>query len=191
MSFADRRMTLSGGTTGSLPDEKSQWITPRRILALAAGIVALHLLQQAIFGTSPAGSLIANLLQILSALLAATCCIAAIRSSSGFTQSFWLLIGLSFVVWTVADLGWMYYESFLHISPPRNSIFHFIAGRSTAFSRNRAAIGPDRRESWVLLRSRIGPGCHPTIHHLLTYLSRLVSRPFHAREPHPIRAPVG
>lgn len=131
MSFADRRTTLSEARTGLLPHEKSHWFTPRRILVLAAGIVALHLLQQVIFGTSAAGALLANLLQILSASLAATCCFAAIGRSSGFTRSFWLLIGLSFVVWAIADFGWMYYESYLHSPPPRNSIFHFMAdGRS-------------------------------------------------------------
>ena len=34
-------------------------------------------------------------------------------------------------MWTVADLGWMYYESYLHVPPPRNSFFHFMVdGRS-------------------------------------------------------------
>ena len=75
--------------------------------------------------------MIANLLQILAALLAASTCFAAIRKSSGFARSFWLLIGLSFVVWIIADLGWMYYESYLHRPPPRNSMFHFtVDGRS-------------------------------------------------------------
>ena len=130
MSFADRRTTLSKAVTELTSRGTTQWIKPRSILVLGAAIIALHLFQQAIFGTSAAGSLIANLLQIFSALLASACCFAAIRRSSGFTRSFWLLMGLSLLVWTAADLGWMYYESYLHTSPPRNSIFHFtVDGR--------------------------------------------------------------
>jgi|SRR5215471_4618918 len=116
MSFADRRKTLSKAITELIFHEKSQRISPGSILMLSAGIVGLHLLQQGIFGISAAGSLIANLLQFFGCA-GRTCSFAAIGRSSGFTRSFWLLIGLSFVAWTVADLGWVYYESYLQISP--------------------------------------------------------------------------
>jgi formate hydrogenlyase transcriptional activator len=133
MSFADRRTALSERMTELTFHQKNQWITPRSILVLSAAIVPLHLLQQIIFGTNSAGPLIANFLQIFSALLAAVTCFAAIRRSSGFTRSFWLLIGLSFMVWALADLGWMYYESLVHVSPPRNSIFHFLSDCRSLF----------------------------------------------------------
>jgi len=132
MSFADQGIVTSKAITTESPQNSARWITPRNVLRLGIAVVALHIFQEA-FLDAAASSLIANLLQIFSALLAATTCFVAIRRSSGFTRSFWLLIGLSFLVWTVADLGWMYYESLRHISPPRDSIFHFLGDCRSLF----------------------------------------------------------
>jgi len=126
MSFADRGKATSAAITGKSPQNQGQAIAPSSVLTLGIAIVVLHIAQETVFGSSTAGSFTANLLQISSAILAAATCFAAIRKSSGFTRSFWLLIGMSFVVWTVADLGWMYYESYLRVLPPRNSVFHFM-----------------------------------------------------------------
>ena len=106
--------------------QKRQWITGRSILILGAGAIALHLLQEFTFGPSAAGSFIANTLQIFCAGVAAAACFAAMRRGTGFTRPFWLLIGLSFIVWAAANIGWMYYESYLQISPPRDSFCHFL-----------------------------------------------------------------
>jgi hypothetical protein len=131
MSFADRGKATSAAITGKSPQNQGQAIAPGSVLTLGIAIVVLHIAQEAVFGNNTAGSFTANLLQIFSAVLAAATCFAAIRKSSGFTRSFWLLIGMSFVVWTVADLGWMYYESYLRVLPPRDSVFHFMVdGRS-------------------------------------------------------------
>ena len=107
-------------------DQNRQWVTPRGVLVSGVAIIALHILQEALLGTSAVGSLLANALQISCALLATAACLLAIRRSTGFARSFWLLIALSFVVWVAADLGWVYYESYLRLAPPRNSIFHFL-----------------------------------------------------------------
>lgn len=107
-------------------NQKRQWVTPRRAFIFGAAMITLHVLQEALLGTSAAGSLLANALQISCALLAATACLLAIRKSTGFARSFWLLIALSFVVWVAADLGWVYYESYLRLPVPRNSIFQFL-----------------------------------------------------------------
>jgi hypothetical protein len=53
--------------------------------------------------------------------------------SQSFTGPFWILIALSFVVWIAADLGWMYYESYVHTSPPRESVFHFLVDVRSLF----------------------------------------------------------
>lgn len=106
--------------------QKKQWITARSILILGTGAIALHLLQEFIFGPSAAGSFIANTVQIFCAGVAAAACFAATRRGTGFTRPFWLLIGFSFVVWAAANIGWMYYESYLQISPPRESFCHFL-----------------------------------------------------------------
>jgi hypothetical protein len=36
-------------------------------------------------------------------------------------------------VWIAADLGWMYYESYVHTSPPRESVFHFLVDVRSLF----------------------------------------------------------
>src|SRR5579872_694370 len=106
--------------------QKKQWITKRGILVLGTGVIALHLLQEFTLGNGAAGSFIADMLQIICAGVAAAACFAAIRRGTGFTRPFWLLIGLSFVVWAAANAGWMYYESYLQVSPPRESFCHFL-----------------------------------------------------------------
>lgn len=105
---------------------KKQWITPRSVFILGTGVIALHLLQESVLGTSATGSFLANTLQIFCAALAVLSCLAAIGRGTGFTRPFWLLIALSFVVWIAADLGWMYYESYLQVPPPRDSSCHFL-----------------------------------------------------------------
>jgi PAS domain S-box-containing protein len=98
----------------------------RALLILSASIVALHLLQETFLGGSPAGSFVANTLQSISAVLAALMCLGARRRGSGFARTFWLLIACSFVAWGVANLGWIYYESFRHMEPPVDSVFPFL-----------------------------------------------------------------
>ena len=36
-------------------------------------------------------------------------------------------------MWIAADLGWMYYESYVHTSPPRESVFHFLVDVRSLF----------------------------------------------------------
>ncbi len=148
MSVADQGIATSQATTTKSPQSHGQWITPRSIVRVGIAVVLLHIFQEVFLGTSSIGSLVANTLQILAALLAATTCFAAIRKASGFMRSFWLLIGLSFLVWTIADLGWMYYESYLHISPPRNSIFHFMVDGRPILLTIALLLDPTEESPW-------------------------------------------
>jgi hypothetical protein len=88
MSIADRGKAAQEPIITKSPQGPGRWISPRTVLTLGIAVVVFHIAQEAALGTSAAGSLIANLLQILSALLAAACCLAAIGRSSGFTRSF-------------------------------------------------------------------------------------------------------
>jgi hypothetical protein len=106
---------------------------PRKLLILAVVIVALHAIQEVFVGVSPLGSFLANALQIFSACLAAVLCFAASRRGTGFTRPFWLLIGCNFLVWAIADVGWVYYESFLHMEPPSDSVFPFLVDTRSLF----------------------------------------------------------
>src|SRR5215471_18538498 len=73
MSFADQGIVTSKAITTESPQNSARWITPRNVLRLGIAVVALHIFQEA-FLDAAASSLIANLLQIFSALLAATTC---------------------------------------------------------------------------------------------------------------------
>ena len=99
---------------------------PRSLAYMAALVVTLHVCSIVFLGTSPAGALIGNLLQIFCSMLAAIMCFRAARKSSGFTQSFWTLVGFGIGIWGVGDLGWTYYESLLRSEPPAGSLIRFL-----------------------------------------------------------------
>lgn len=78
MSFADRGITTPEAIITKFPQpNRPQRISPRTVLSLGVCIVVLHIIQEAFLGSTAAGSLIANLLQILAALLAASTCFAS------------------------------------------------------------------------------------------------------------------
>jgi len=106
---------------------------PRRLLILSVVIVALHVIQEVFVGPTPLGSFLANSLQIFTACVAAVLCFKASRRGPGFTRPFWALIGCSFLVWAIANTGWVYYESFLHMEPPTDSIFPFLVESRSLF----------------------------------------------------------
>ncbi|HXP22598.1 MAG TPA: hypothetical protein VN807_00610, partial [Candidatus Sulfotelmatobacter sp.] len=99
---------------------------PRWLTLIALAVVVCHVLTIVFFGTSTAGSLIGNGLQIFSSLVAAALCLRASRKTTGFARSFWTLIGFAMAMWGVADLGWSYYEVVLHSEPPPGSMIRFL-----------------------------------------------------------------
>jgi PAS domain S-box-containing protein len=106
---------------------------PRKLLVSAAAIVSLHVIQEVFLGVSPLGSFLANSLQIFTACLAAVLCVQASRRGTGFTRPFWLLVGFSFLIWSIANMGWVYYETFRHMEPPTDSIFPFLVESRSFF----------------------------------------------------------
>jgi PAS domain S-box-containing protein len=106
---------------------------PRKLTVFALASIALHILSAAILGTSPAGTLIGNSLQIVACVLAVTMTFAASRRGRGLTRPFWLLVGCGLAVWGVANLGWMYYELALHREPPTGSVVRFLFGTQSIF----------------------------------------------------------
>jgi PAS domain S-box-containing protein len=99
---------------------------PRSLAVVALAVLACHVLTVVYLGTSPAGSLAGNFLQIFSSFLAAIMCFRAARKSPGFSQSFWTLVGFGMGMWGVADLGWTYYETILRIEPPTGTLVRFL-----------------------------------------------------------------
>ena len=101
-------------------------IFPRSLLLLALSVVVGHVLTVVFFGSTALGTLLGNILQIFSSLLAATMCFRAARKLPGFSQSFWTLMAFGMGMWGIADLGWTYYEVFLHVEPPSGSMIRFL-----------------------------------------------------------------
>ena len=101
---------------------------PRKPLILAAVIVALHLCEAATLGTSTAGSLLANFLQVFACGFATVMAFAAYRRGRGLSRPFWLIVGAGIAMWGVANLGWMYYEVVLHSEPSTTSAVRFLFG---------------------------------------------------------------
>ena len=106
---------------------------PRKLSIVALAILGLHIVEVLALGKSNAGALFGNLLQIAACFLAAAMCIGASRRGTGFTRSFWVLMGAGIGVWGVANLGWTYYEVFLGHEPPELSFVRFLFDTQLAF----------------------------------------------------------
>ncbi len=89
------------------------------LLGLSVGIIQT-------LGMSPIGSMLTNLLQIVCCGLAAAMCFGASKRGRGVSRPFWVLVGCGIATWGVANLGWMYYENWLHASVPRFSLVRVL-----------------------------------------------------------------
>ena len=105
----------------------------RKLLAVAFVIVALHVTSMLTLGTSVAGSLIGNLLQITACGLAVAAAVFASRRTTGLSRRFWVLVGCGLAVWGVANAGWTYYEIALRMEPPTGSVVRFLFGIQSIF----------------------------------------------------------
>jgi PAS domain S-box-containing protein len=101
-------------------------LLPRSLALVALLVVTAQVCSIVFLGVSPAGSVVGNSLQIFSSFLAAVMCFRASRRASGFSQSFWTLIGFGMFLWGVADFGWIYYEVFKQSEPPAGSLIRFL-----------------------------------------------------------------
>jgi PAS domain S-box-containing protein len=93
---------------------------------VALFVVGLQVGEILILGTSPAGSLTANTLQLVACAIGAAMAFGASLRGRGLSRPFWRLIGLGLATWGVANLGWMYYENYLHTQPPAISIVRML-----------------------------------------------------------------
>jgi len=125
----------------------------RKLLALSFLIVASHAVAVLTLGTSPAGSLLGNLLQITSCGLAVAAMFAASRRAAGLSRRFWLLVGCGLAVWGVANLGWMYYEIVLRTEPPTGSVVRFLFGTQSIFFALAVFLNQDKDASTLDLES--------------------------------------
>ncbi|MBX7185294.1 MAG: PAS domain S-box protein [Vicinamibacteria bacterium] len=96
------------------------------LLAAPFLICALHLASVTLLGTSPAGSLASNLLQAAAGGLAAFASFGAARRSAGCARSFWTLVGVAFVIWTMGQATYVYHENWVGERVPQPSWTHFL-----------------------------------------------------------------
>src|SRR5438445_13775248 len=99
---------------------------PRKLLVSVIVLLGLSVGIILTMGMSPLGSLLTNFLQIVCCGLAAGMCFAASKRGRGLSRPFWALVGSSIAMWGVANLGWMYYENWLHASVPRFSLVRIL-----------------------------------------------------------------
>ena len=99
---------------------------PRKLLVSAIVLLGFSVGVILTLGMSPAGSTLTNLLQIVCCGFAAAMCFAASRRGRGLSRPFWTLVGCSIATWGVANLGWMYYENWLHAPVPRFSLVRIL-----------------------------------------------------------------
>jgi PAS domain S-box-containing protein len=125
----------------------------RKLLVFALVIGASHVAAVLTLGTSPAGSLIGNLLQITACGLAVAAAFAASRRATGLSRRFWLLVGCGLAVWGVANVGWMYYEIALRMEPPTGSVVRFLFGTQSIFFALAVFLNQDKDSSTLDLES--------------------------------------
>lgn len=99
---------------------------PRSLTFVALLVLLSHVLTVVYLGTRPVGSLIGNALQILCSFLAAFLSFRAAGKDTGFSRSFWILVGWGMGIWGIADFGWTYYEVIKHVEPPSSSLIRFL-----------------------------------------------------------------
>jgi len=98
----------------------------RRLPIAAVFVIGLQICQILFLGTSPAGSLLTNVLQLIACAIGSAMAFGASLRGRGLTRPFWRLIGLGLAMWGVANLGWMYYENWLHAPVPALSTVRIL-----------------------------------------------------------------
>jgi PAS domain S-box-containing protein len=99
---------------------------PRKLLVSVIALLVLSIGFILTLGMSPTGSMVTNSLQIICCAFAAAMCFLASKRGRGLSRPFWILVGCSIATWGVANLGWMYYENWLHAPVPRFSLVRIL-----------------------------------------------------------------
>jgi PAS domain S-box-containing protein len=99
---------------------------PRKLLVSVIVLLGLSVGVILTLGMSPTGSIVTNLLQIVCCGLAVAMSFTASKRGRGLSRPFWVLVGCSIATWGVANLGWMYYENWLHAPVPRFSVVRIL-----------------------------------------------------------------
>lgn len=128
---------------------------PRKLLIASLAIVGLHLAEVPLLGTSWAGSLAGNLLQVAACAFAVAMCLGAARRAAGMSRLFWVLVGAGIASWGIGNLGWMYYEAVLRAEPPADSAVHFIFGTQSVILAMSLFLDPERDAERLSMESAL------------------------------------
>src|SRR6185312_7154871 len=126
-----------------------------RVIKVTAGTIIL--LQTVILwrtGLVAGGSLGSNLAQMCAAGLAVVSCVLAVRRTRGFARRFWSLMATSFLLWTVAQAGWIYSNNLLHQADAafwvRALFFFYLAPMALALFLPADPVNADSRWTFYL-----------------------------------------
>jgi len=146
-------MYISGAEVNTRPKPSSRryyyyyWI--------AAGIIALHLLESATLGTAPVGSALAEGLESLAAGLAAVLCFRAWRRSIGMSRLFWLLFGIGVGSQCISDLTYAYYEAWVRLSPTTIPVVPAVLVFRVAVFAMVLSLDPEKNSSHLDLETAV------------------------------------
>jgi two-component system cell cycle sensor histidine kinase/response regulator CckA len=119
------------------------------VVAIVAVVIAgLHVCGILTLGKSPMGSLVANSLQLAACAIGTGMALGASQRGHGLSRPFWRLAGLGLATWGVANLGWMYYENWLHTEVPPLSIVRFLFDSQGAFFAIALFLDKERDSRW-------------------------------------------
>jgi two-component system cell cycle sensor histidine kinase/response regulator CckA len=127
----------------------------RKLPVVALAIIALHIASVLALGTSWTGSLVGNLLQIVSCGLAVAASLVASRRATGLSRRFWLLVACGLAIWGVANVGWTYYEIVLRAEPPTGSLVRFLFGTQSIFFALAVFLNQEKDTSTLDLESAL------------------------------------
>jgi len=105
---------------------RSNTTFPRSLAVVTLLVVVAHVCSILVLGTSRAGSLIGNSLQLICAFYAVSLAIRAARKAPGFSQSFWTLVAFGIGAWGVSNIGWAFSEVVLGTEPAAGSMIRFL-----------------------------------------------------------------
>jgi PAS domain S-box-containing protein len=98
----------------------------RKLLILGLVLIGLHTYGALALGQTVGSAFLGNSLQLVASAIAASMAFLAFRRGRGRSRPFWVLVGLAFVSWCFANVGWMYYENWLKIEVPTPSVVRFL-----------------------------------------------------------------
>jgi len=105
----------------------------RRALLLAILVIlGGHILTVSFLPAGRPRSFLSNALQVAASLLACLYSAGAFRRATGIARNFWAMVSVSFLVWTIAQAGWVYYFTWGGGVIPRVSLSNVLFRYYTA-----------------------------------------------------------